>query len=195
MLRSILLLTAVAASEAFQAPCLAPAGRRAAAISTPRALSSLRMQKVDDKTEVREYFNSEGFNRWSKIYSDSEDVNSVQKYIRSGHQETVDKVLAWIDEDQTAAAGQTFCDAGCGVGSLAIPLAERGAKVSASDISSAMANEAATRASSMDLKGSATFETADLESLDGPSQSQTSETCKPHFQKMIPKTQYQIGML
>ena len=36
--------------------------------------------------EVREYFNNEGFNRWSKIYSDTEDVNFVQKYIRSGHQ-------------------------------------------------------------------------------------------------------------
>ena len=36
--------------------------------------------------EVREYFNNEGFNRWSKIYSESDDVNFVQKYIRSGHQ-------------------------------------------------------------------------------------------------------------
>lgn len=34
---------------------------------------------VDDKTEVREYFNNEGFNRWNKIYSESDDVNVVQK--------------------------------------------------------------------------------------------------------------------
>jgi magnesium-protoporphyrin O-methyltransferase len=80
--------------------------------------------------EVREYFNNEGFNRWSKIYSDSDEVNAVQKFIRTGHQETVDKALRWIDEDGTAAAGETFCDAGCGVGTLAIPLAERGANVS-----------------------------------------------------------------
>merc|ERR1711966_278098 len=84
---------------------------------------------VDDKTEVREYFNNEGFNRWNKIYSESDDVNVVQKFIRTGHQETVDKCLKWIDADGTAAAGETFCDAGCGVGTLAIPLAKRGAAV------------------------------------------------------------------
>ena len=43
-------------------------------------------------------------------------------------------MLKWIDEDGSATAGKTFCDAGCGVGSLAIPLAQRGAKVRASDI-------------------------------------------------------------
>lgn len=36
---------------------------------------------VDDKTEVREYFNNEGFNRWNKIYSESDDVNVVQKVL------------------------------------------------------------------------------------------------------------------
>lgn len=108
-----------------------------------------------------------GSTRWSKIYSESDDVNVVQKYIRSGHQETVDKCLRWIDEDGSAARGETFCDAGCGVGTLAIPLAERGAQVRASDISEAMAMEGKQRAASLDLKGSVTFETADLETLDG----------------------------
>jgi len=128
---------------------------------------AVSMQVVDDKTEVREYFNSEGFNRWNKIYSESEDVNKVQMFIRTGHQQTIDKVLGWVDSDGSAASGATFCDAGCGVGSLAIPLAQLGANVKASDISSAMADEAARRAGEMDLKGSATFETADLESLSG----------------------------
>lgn len=127
---------------------------------------ALRMV-VDDKTEVREYFNNEGFNRWNKIYSESDDVNVVQKFIRTGHQETVDKCLKWIDADGTAAAGETFCDAGCGVGTLAIPLAKRGAAVRASDISEAMAMEGKARAAEMDLKGSITFETADLETLQG----------------------------
>lgn len=38
-----------------------------------------------------------------------------------------------------------FCDCGCGTGSLAIPLAMEGGKVTASDISSAMVNEAKSR--------------------------------------------------
>ena len=43
--------------------------------------------------KVREYFNSEGFNRWNKIYSEVDDVNFVQKFIREGHQQTIDKVF------------------------------------------------------------------------------------------------------
>ena len=57
------------------------------------------MSTVDDKTEVREYFNTEGFNRWNKIYSDSDEVNSVQLDIRSGHDQTIQKILNWIEAD------------------------------------------------------------------------------------------------
>jgi magnesium-protoporphyrin O-methyltransferase len=80
---------------------------------------------VDDKTEVREYFNTEGFSRWNKIYSESEDVNSVQLDIRKGHGITIEKILKWVEADGDIA-GKTVCDCGCGVGSLAIPLAQMG---------------------------------------------------------------------
>ena len=80
---------------------------------------------VDDKKEVREYFNQEGFNRWNKIYSDSEDVNSVQLDIRDGHGQTIEKILNWVEDDGDIK-GKTVCDCGCGVGSLAIPLATMG---------------------------------------------------------------------
>lgn len=80
---------------------------------------------VDDKTEVREYFNTEGFNRWNKIYSESDDVNSVQLDIRTGHDQTIQKILNWIEADGDIK-GKTVCDCGCGVGSLAIPLAQMG---------------------------------------------------------------------
>ena len=128
------------------------------------ALSS----SVDDKTEVREYFNTEGFSRWNKIYSDSEDVNGVQMDIRNGHDQTIAKILGWFQEDGSETiASSTFCDCGCGVGSLAIPLAQMGAKqVSASDISDAMASEAARRAEELGVKN-ADFYTSDLESVRG----------------------------
>lgn len=80
---------------------------------------------VDDKTEVREYFNTEGFNRWNKIYSESDEVNSVQLDIRNGHDQTIQKILNWIRDDGDIK-GKTVCDCGCGVGSLAIPLAQMG---------------------------------------------------------------------
>lgn len=122
------------------------------------------LSSVDDKTEVREYFNTEGFNRWNKIYSESDDVNSVQLDIRTGHDQTIQKILKWVEDDGDIA-GQTVCDCGCGVGSLAIPLAQMGAKISASDISDSMANEAARRAKAMGLR--AKFYTSDLESVKG----------------------------
>ena len=88
---------------------------------TTTSLSS----SVDDKTEVREYFNTEGFNRWNKIYSESDDVNKVQLDIRTGHDQTIQKILNWIADDGDIA-GKSVCDCGCGVGSLAIPLAQMG---------------------------------------------------------------------
>ena len=63
-------------------------------------------------------------------------VVQVQLDIREGHAQTVDKVLSWLPDD---LSGVTVCDAGCGTGSLALPLAMRGADVAGFDISQAMA--------------------------------------------------------
>ena len=93
-----------------------------------------------DKAIVKEYFNATGFDRWRRIYGDG-DVNKVQLNIRNGHQQTIDTVLSWLKEDGNLAE-LSICDAGCGVGSLSIPLAEAGAKVFASDISEKMVGEA-----------------------------------------------------
>ena len=68
---------------------------------------------VDDKAEVREYFNTEGFNRWNKIYSESDEVNSVQLDIRTGHDQTIQKILNWVEADGDIS-GKSVCDCGCG---------------------------------------------------------------------------------
>ncbi|NDJ21162.1 magnesium protoporphyrin IX methyltransferase [Nostoc sp. B(2019)] len=124
------------------------------------------MNATDDKTIVREYFNSTGFDRWRRIYGDGE-VNKVQLDIRNGHQQTVDTVLGWLKADNNLAE-LSICDAGCGVGSLSIPLAADGAKIYASDISEKMVTEAKDRA--LETLGNAenpTFAVQDLESLNG----------------------------
>ena len=113
-------------------------------------LTVLRSSAVDDKVEVEEYFNNEGFNRWNKIYSNSDEVNKVQLDIRKGHQQTIDKVLGWLEAEKLS--DKTICDAGCGVGSLSIPLAKKFRKVFASDISAAMTKEAADRAKQEKIK-------------------------------------------
>ncbi|MBW4579422.1 MAG: magnesium protoporphyrin IX methyltransferase [Tildeniella nuda ZEHNDER 1965/U140] len=124
------------------------------------------MTAVDDKTVVREYFNATGFDRWRRIYGDGE-VNKVQLDIRTGHQQTVDTVLSWLRTDGNLAQ-LSICDAGCGVGSLSIPLAEAGATVFASDISEKMVGEAKERSqATLGQTTNPTFAVQDLETLSG----------------------------
>ena len=124
--------------------------------------------KAAEKQEVKSYFESTGFDRWNRIYSESDDVNNVQRNIRVGHQKTVDNVLAWLQE-QGNLASRSFCDAGCGVGSLSIPLAQLGAgSIAASDLSEAMVTEARRRATEVGLTSEQLqFTASDLESLEG----------------------------
>ena len=51
-------------------------------------------------------------------------LTQVQLDIRTGHQQTVDKVLKWLDQDG-GVKDTSICDAGCGTGSLSLPLALR----------------------------------------------------------------------
>ena len=112
----LLLVTALVGDASAFVPVTPPSNK---------VTSAIRVNVVDDKTEVREYFNTEGFNRWNKIYSDSDEVNGVQMDIRDGHSQTIQKILNWVEADGDIS-GKTVCDCGCGVGSLAIPLAQMG---------------------------------------------------------------------
>jgi magnesium-protoporphyrin O-methyltransferase len=124
--------------------------------------------KLAEKAEVRDYFNSTGFERWKRIYSDSDDVNKVQRNIRLGHQKTVDQVLEWLQEEGDLPQ-RSFCDAGCGVGSLSLPLAQLGAgSIAASDLSEAMVEEARHRLETSGIGlDRVQFSASDLESLQG----------------------------
>lgn len=120
----------------------------------------------DDKAIVQNYFNTTGFDRWRRIYGDGA-VNKVQLDIRTGHQQTVDTVLAWLQANGNLN-GLSLCDAGCGVGSLSIPLAAAGAAVYGSDISDKMVAEARQRAQSvLGQADNPQFEVRDLEALSG----------------------------
>jgi magnesium-protoporphyrin O-methyltransferase len=121
---------------------------------------------LDDKTIVKDYFNATGFERWRRIYGDGE-VNKVQEDIRIGHQQTIDTVVNWLKADQNLSQ-ISICDAGCGVGSLSIPLAQAGAKAFASDISEKMVGEAKEKAQAiLGNTANPTFMVQDLESLTG----------------------------
>lgn len=125
-----------------------------------------KQNTVDDKAIVKEYFNAVGFDRWRRIYGQGE-VNKVQNDIRLGHQQTIDTVIKWLQADGNLAE-ISICDAGCGVGSLSIPLAQAGAKVYASDISEKMVQEAQEKAqASLNNSNNISFAVEDLEALSG----------------------------
>ncbi len=121
-----------------------------------------------EKEVVRSYFNGAGFERWRRIYSTSQDVNKVQEHIRHGHEKTVSTVLSWLQEDGDVQS-RSFCDAGCGVGSLTLPLAGMGAEqITASDLSEAMLAEAQRRADAAGINDQQVdFHVTDLEDLQG----------------------------
>ena len=134
----------------------------------PPAPTEAQAETQAEKAEVQAYFESTGFERWNRIYSDSEEVNRVQRNIRLGHQKTEDAVLAWLQQ-QGDLTSRSFCDAGCGVGSLSLPLAALGAgSIAASDLSAAMVAEASRRAGEASLASERlSFSASDLESLQG----------------------------
>ncbi|OMO94742.1 hypothetical protein CCACVL1_05860 [Corchorus capsularis] len=144
-------------------------------LTDPERRRRLQAEQVGggDKEVVRNYFNNSGFQRWKKIYGETDDVNKVQLDIRLGHSKTVENVMQMLTDDGSLK-GVTVCDAGCGTGCLAIPLAKEGALVSASDISAAMVAEAEKQAKEQLAASNGEiapvmpkFEVKDLESLDG----------------------------
>ncbi|KAK6127837.1 hypothetical protein DH2020_038406 [Rehmannia glutinosa] len=146
-------------------------------LADPEKRRQMQAEEVGggDKEVVREYFNNDGFQRWRRIYGDTDDVNKVQKDIRLGHSKTVENVMKML-LDEGPLSGITVCDAGCGTGCLSIPLAKEGAVVAASDISAAMVAEAEKQAREELFNGKdeispglvlPKFEVKDLESLGG----------------------------
>ena len=122
----------------------------------------------DEMASVKKYFNETGFERWEKIYGETDEVNKVQLDIRTGHAQTIEKVLRWVDEEG-GVEGTTVADCGCGTGSLTVPLALRGAQVTATDISAAMTGEAERRFKAVAQPSTPVPEFAplDLESVTG----------------------------
>lgn len=76
-------------------------------------------------------------------------------------------MVDWVKAEENISS-LSICDAGCGVGSLSIPLAQTGAKILASDISPKMVEEAARRVQkSLEDASNVVFAVQDLESLSG----------------------------
>ncbi|KAB2609048.1 magnesium protoporphyrin IX methyltransferase [Pyrus ussuriensis x Pyrus communis] len=106
----------------------------AISLSDPEKRRRLQAEEVGggDKEVVKDYFNKSGFERWKKIYRETDDVNRVQRDIRLGHSKTVENVIKMLT-DEGPLQGVSVCDAGWVV-------------VTAADISAAMVAEAEKQA-------------------------------------------------
>ncbi len=93
------------------------------------------------RTEIETYFDRTAVKAWEKLTSDAP-VSGVRARVRAGRDETRATLLSYLPAD---LRGVTILDAGCGTGALAVAAAERGAKVTAIDLSPQLVQVACER--------------------------------------------------
>jgi magnesium-protoporphyrin O-methyltransferase len=94
------------------------------------------------RAELQTYFDRTAVEAWRRLTSD-EPLGRVRASVRAGRDEMRAKLLSWLPDD---LSGASVLDAGCGSGAFATALAERGARVTAIDISPTLVQLARSRA-------------------------------------------------
>jgi magnesium-protoporphyrin O-methyltransferase len=102
------------------------------------------MTETQEKNRLQSYFDGVGFERLSLIYGE-EKCTGFRRVVREGHRRVVETVVSWL-RPRSAFEAQTVLDAGCGTGSLSIPLALSGVRVDGIDFSGRMIETAKERA-------------------------------------------------
>jgi magnesium-protoporphyrin O-methyltransferase len=83
------------------------------------------------RSEIETYFDRTAVKAWERLTSDAP-VSGVRARVRAGREEMRSTLLSYLPDN---LKGVTILDAGCGTGALAVAAAERGAKVTAIDLS------------------------------------------------------------
>ena len=83
------------------------------------------------KSQLETYFDKTAAKTWERLTSDAP-VSKIRQTVRAGRDEMRAKLQSILARDIT---GARILDAGCGAGQMSIELAERGADVTAIDIS------------------------------------------------------------
>jgi magnesium-protoporphyrin O-methyltransferase len=102
------------------------------------------MTGTHERALIQSYFDGIGFERLHRIYGE-DPCSGFRAMVRKGHREVLGTVQSWLDAED-AVAGKTMLDAGCGSGTMSIPLAAAGATVHAVDFSEKMIAAARERA-------------------------------------------------
>ncbi|MFK7912752.1 MAG: magnesium protoporphyrin IX methyltransferase [Pseudomonadales bacterium] len=108
--------------------------------------------------ELQEYFDCTALDNWRALTSDAP-VSRIRQTVRDGRDAMRAVLLGWLPED---LLDQHVLDAGCGTGALSLVAAERGAQVTAVDLSPNLIELARTRVGAADDAGSIRFVSGDM---------------------------------
>ncbi len=89
---------------------------------------------AEKRDALEHYFDRTAADAWRALTSD-EKVSKIRATVRAGRTEMRETILATLGND---LSGAHLLDAGCGTGALAVAAAERGAAVTAIDVSPTM---------------------------------------------------------
>ncbi|MBT8584322.1 magnesium protoporphyrin IX methyltransferase [Polynucleobacter paneuropaeus] len=86
---------------------------------------------LDRRSKLQNYFDSTANDAWAKLTSDAP-VSGIRATVRAGRDQMRNSIISRLPENLT---GKRVLDAGCGTGAVALELANKGALVTAVDLS------------------------------------------------------------
>lgn len=86
---------------------------------------------LDRRSKLQDYFDRTANDAWAKLTSDAP-VSGIRATVRAGRDQMRSSIVSRLPENLT---GKRVLDAGCGTGALALELANKGALVTAVDLS------------------------------------------------------------
>lgn len=104
------------------------------------------------------YFDRTAADAWAKLTSDAP-VSGIRATVRAGRERMRAQLLGWLPEDMR---GMTLLDAGCGTGALSLAAAQRGAAVTAVDLSPTLTDLGRERIAGEAGPGAIDFKVGDM---------------------------------
>ena len=86
---------------------------------------------LDRRSKLQNYFDRTANDAWAKLTSDAP-VSGIRATVRAGRDQMRNSIISRLPENLT---GKRILDAGCGTGAVALELANKGALVTAVDLS------------------------------------------------------------
>lgn len=86
---------------------------------------------LDRRGKLQDYFDRTANDAWAKLTSDAP-VSGIRATVRAGRDQMRNSIISRLPEN---LAGKRILDAGCGTGAVALELANKGALVTAVDLS------------------------------------------------------------